>query len=317
MDWLTAAQIFALSQGILLCIIILSVRNGNRAANNILALYIGITTLGMVRHIIASTGTNLHGVVYSVFILMLLQGPILYFYVKALTDKNFSFQRRSLLHLLCLLPGVLIFLKQFFQPHPVLPITGNLFVSLQAVPELFLINDIIIFIYGVLALRLLELHRSRLENTFSAIGSVISLNWLKWLIVFFLAIRFSYIVRDLAVLLGYYPVFMGTASTFLLLNVGVIYFIAIGGLRQPLIFTHSVSKALESVEPSEEQPVSQAETKTSTVKTQTKYQKSTLNEKKINEYWSSLETLFEQQKNLYAGRPEPFSSGRTSGNFLS
>ena len=296
MDWFTAAQIFVLSQGILLCIIILSVRGGNRTANNILALYIGITTLGMVRHLMASTDTSLHGVVYGVFILVLLQGPVLYFYVKALTDKSFSFQRQSLLHLLCLLPGILIFFQQFFQLYPVLPITGNLFASRHVVPGLFLINDIIIFAYGVLALRLLELHRNRLENTFSAIGTVISLNWLKWLILFLLAVRLSYIARDLMVFLGHYPVFGGKASIFLLLNAGVIYFIAIGGLRQPLIFTSSVRKALESVEFSEQQAGSKAQTRTSAANTQIKYQKSTLNEKKINKYWSRLETLFEQQQ---------------------
>ena len=290
MDWLASAQLFVLSQGILLCVIILSVRGGNRTANNILALYVGITTLGMVRHLLVSAELPVYGAIYGLFVFLVLQGPVLYLYVKALTEKDYTFDRKSLLHLICLIPGLIIYVLKLFHNDFILPLSASQFAIHHSMPVYFLLNSAIIFAYGLMALHLLESHRSRLENTFSAIGPI-TLNWLKWLIIFVLAIRLSYIVKDLSVLLGF-AVMETKTKIFMLLNFGVIYFIAIGGLRQPLIFSGVVRKVLDEVE----SPESAKSLDTDADNTRTKYQKSALGQDKIEQVWIRLTSLFEEQQ---------------------
>ncbi|MGI9273954.1 MAG: helix-turn-helix domain-containing protein [Endozoicomonas sp.] len=295
MDWLTSAQLFVLSQGILLCVVILSVRGGNRTANTILALYIALNTTGMFMHLLIQAKIPIYSPLYGIFILLIFKGPLLFLYVRSLTDADFRFNRSLFIHALCIIPGLITYAMKMSAGDVPATLVGDQFVTNKPVPLFLLINSSIILAYGLMSLRLLETHRSRLENTFSAIGPI-TLNWLKWLIIFVLAMRLTYMVKDLAMIFGLTEI-KPKSVILMMLNFGVIYFIAIGGLRQPMIFSRSIRDVLEKVETPTAQVAPSTETDCQAQEdTKVKYQKSALGQEKLDGIWTRLITLFDEQK---------------------
>ncbi len=279
MDWLSAVQLFVLSQGLLLLVIILAVRSETPNANKLLAMFIGINTMGIALHLAVRTEAIIYQPFYIIYLLMIMKGPLIYLYVRSLTEQQFAFVRQLLIHTLCLLPGLLAWLA--IAPEQPLPSASQISEVDHAIAVFYLLNSLILFVYGVAALRLLHSHEHRLKKTFSSLGPI-TLGWLKWLIIYIITLRLTYIATGLPLSLG---LINEQPSVFLFLDFGVIYLIAIGGLRQPRIFTGEVQKVLERVEqPSltEEHP------------TQTKYERSALDDDSINRIWEKLQMCFEQ-----------------------
>ncbi|MFK0574079.1 helix-turn-helix domain-containing protein [Endozoicomonas sp.] len=283
MDWLSAVQLFVLSQGLLLLVIMLTVRSETPSANKLLAMFIGINTLGIALHLAVRTEATVYQPLYQpfyiVYLLMIMKGPLIYLYVRSLTEHQFAFTKPLLIHALCLLPGLIA----WFAIAPDEPSSSGNHTSAvdHAISVFYLLNSLILFAYGVAALRLLRSHQDRLKKTFSSLGPI-TLGWLKWLILYIITLRLAYIGTGVLLTMG---MINQQPSIFLLLDFGVIYFIAIGGLRQPRIFTGGIQEVLEKLE----QPAPPME-KTA----QNKYERSALDDHEINRIWQKLVDCFEQ-----------------------
>ncbi len=279
MDWLSAVQLFVLSQGLLLLVIILTVRSETPAANKLLAMFIGLNTMGIALHLAVRTEAIIYQPFYIIYLLMIMKGPLIYLYVRSLTENQFSFAKQLLIHALCLLPGLIAWLA--IAPDGPSSKGSQTSAVDHAIAVFYLLNSLILFVYGLAALRLLHSHEHRLKKTFSSLGPI-TLGWLKWLIIYIITLRLTYIGAGLLLSLG---VIKEQPSFFLLLDFGVIYLIAIGGLRQPRVFTGEIQKVLEKVEqpsPVEEQSIPN------------KYERSALREDEINKTWQQLTVCFEQ-----------------------
>lgn len=283
MDWLSAVQLFVLSQGLLLLVIILTVRSENPVANKLLAMFIGINTLGIALHLAVRTEVTIYQPFYIVYLLMIMKGPLIYLYVRSLTEHQFAFVKQLLTHALCLLPGLIAwFAIAPDEPSPSTPGSHSSAVD-HAISVFYLLNSLILFVYGVAALRLLRSHQHRLQKTFSSLGPI-TLGWLKWLILYIITLRLAYIGTGLLLSIG---VLSQQPSIFLLLDFGVIYLIAIGGLRQPRIFTGNIQEILKKVE----QPA--LSNKPEKVLPH-KYERSALDDSEINAIWQKLTTCFQR-----------------------
>src|SRR5690554_5852454 len=100
MNFLEEALLIAAAQGFLLCVVLLSVPSANRQANQLLVAYVGLESLHLLFLYLAHPVDQ---VVPAMSLRILfgfryLDGPVLYLYVKALTDPEFRLTRKELKH---------------------------------------------------------------------------------------------------------------------------------------------------------------------------------------------------------------------------
>ncbi|MFY0654571.1 MAG: AraC family transcriptional regulator [Cyclobacteriaceae bacterium] len=164
---------------------------------------------------------------------ILLYGPILYFYVQSLIDEQFSFRGKQLWHLF---PFVALCIIRVF----VFPNSFEYGRVLNANIELKDISLIVVIItslagYWIVTLFLLAKHRKNLKNHFSHESQKLVLNWI-WLIMLI------YIVNQLLGFLApLFKDFFGNPSDivfwFFQFNLAIFtYLLTIFGIQQPIIF---------------------------------------------------------------------------------
>ena len=308
MDWLNFAIISAVSQGFLLTVLILALQTGNRKANTLLACYVGITAFSMTLHLLVMSELKFHPGIYSLYLLNVLKGPALYLYVKALVDPEFELNKKAARHTLILVPIALGYLFVLSESFDIGSIEGKAVIRRVNATYLILLIHSIIFIYGLMALQQLELHRKRLEDSFSILENI-SLNWLKWMIIFILGIRLNYIAVEVLQAASVLPRDPRSILN-LTLNLGVIYLISIFGLRQPLIFTqhirsvlllsegraHKNSQAPNPVPVTEASPDNKNQASNTPKEASEKYKHSGLDNEAISELWNRLQTLMSSEK---------------------
>jgi len=301
MDWLNIAIISAAAQGLMLCVLILCLQVGNRTANILLATFVGIMAVVMGMQFVILSGIKLPPLVYSINLLSALTGPALYLYVRALVDADFVINRKVAWHLLALTPVALAYLLVVYTQNTVEHMDGRTLIGQLETHYINLAIHGCILVYSLCALQQLQLHRRRLEESFSVLESI-SLSWLKGLILFIIAIRFTYVLIEFLQLSGVLAREPRSLLT-LFLNLGIIYLIGIGGLRQPIIFTKNLRSVLKMSEASSgsETPNGQPEIVQPTrgVRGENlleKYQRSALSEPIIAEQWHRLEALMQDKK---------------------
>lgn len=289
MDFLEEALLVASAQGALLCAVLLSVPSGNRRANNLLVLYVGLESLHLLYlylvHPASQTVPPPH--LRLAFGLRYLDGPVLYFYVKALTNPEFRPRWRDLAHTAVLLVWLLWFGYLAIQPGW-LQLTTR---ELKALPSTVIgatFQSVILVVYASLALARVLHHRNRVQQALSAVDQL-DLRWLQWLLAAIVAISIVHILFDGLRLAGGMSA-DAKAVTNLLVTALLIYLISIGGLRQPQIFSDRVRAALEGVN-SRDDALSTGESECDA-----KYRKSGLDDNRRRELWLRVQALLEREK---------------------
>jgi AraC-like DNA-binding protein len=237
---LSLIAIIGASQGAILALVLFSQPFGFRIANQVLAIFIAIHAMRLgVYHVIYAH--QLQEVPYILFLLNLNMalGPLLYCYVKALTEPDYQWKQRELIHYLptlLMLTLSLLTLAAMDKPVDVYSWwlerqSGNL----PLLGELLLFTTAAYFIvYIAMAARRLAVHRQSIEEYFSNIDDK-QLTWI-WLVIAFCAlIAFSTFVEQIVFYvtgfsLGERQVHVTILTTLL------IYFLAYKGMRQRLIF---------------------------------------------------------------------------------
>jgi AraC-like DNA-binding protein len=238
-----------IAQGLLLALLVLLMRRNELAAPLFLSAFIFLSTLGLLGHVAGSHNVVLYAPLYSLFLLVVLKSPALYLYLRALTEPGFRWGHKELRHLLLLLPG-LIFSVGLLNNETGDTVEVLADAQAQATNVFALFMRFVVFAYTIASLRLLLRHQQFLESHFSLIEKI-SLNWLKWLLLLVLGFE--------CVRLGLYALALVEGSQpspliVLLINASIIYTVAFGGLRQPLIFTESITRVIQRAQEQAPQP---------------------------------------------------------------
>jgi AraC-like DNA-binding protein len=167
----------------------------------------------------------------------ILWGPILYFYVKSLTHKNFRFKKKDIWHAL---PFLLHFFYLTFRFHLHTAETKRMLISSNSVfpynlslyIEIFI--HVYILIYTIASFRMIMNYRSAIKDTLSSIEKV-QLSWLIFVLSgFFVKYTFDmwysigFMVTQKFLLL---PLVLSRIALFLFLNIMIFKV-----LRQPQLF---------------------------------------------------------------------------------
>ena len=247
---------FGAAQGIVLSVVLLSLKRGHRHANRVLASVLILFSISMVLHTLSHSRFFFDIPHHQGFVALLFLpfGPLIYFYVRALTSAGYvSFGRRDWCHFLpfivCTCLYIPFYWRSFRSPEP--PV-------LQAVlPGIVFVH---VVIYIVVVIKRLREHSRNIKASFSSIERI-NLNWLRALmgavVVFWLAV---------IVLEGYG---VGSEPWNIIWVLVSVFIYAIGylGMRQPEIFAGVVQEG--------ELP-------------RKKYEKSTLTPGKAKEYLDEL-----------------------------
>jgi AraC-like DNA-binding protein len=247
MPTLNDVLLMAASQGLLLCVVILSLPSANPIANRLLTVFVGFESLHLfLLHLHnAHAGESPALLLRLLFCLRLLEGPTLYLYVRALTEPAFRIDLRQLRHLwvLCIPLGWFVWLAADPQWRAMST------QELQTAPSTIFMSasqSLILFGYSYVARRRLAAHDHRLQQVLAEVDAL-SLRWLKWLTTALLVVAAGHLLLDLLRLGGVID-----ARFKYLLNLGetmaLIYVISIGGLRQPKVFTEPVRAALTAID---------------------------------------------------------------------
>ena len=283
------------AHGFFLAIVLINVNTGNVVALRLLAFLTLTFAVDLSVNFFMVSRYILHfpRLIYVESVVAFLYGPLLYFYVRALTSrKQWRFSAWQWMHLLPFVVSIVLLVPYFSLSNEILVemIYGN------ATAEEFIghwalggqIVDILprlsIGIYLALAIRQLAQHGRNIRDQFSLIEHI-SLNWLRNLLIAIGAIWVLYLIA---------LAFGGKGPVENLLNVAIVvivYTFGYMGLRQPIIFTQRDHGQLDSADTHD-----MANEKTAEAET-LKYQRSALDDD------SSKMLLAELQELMATSRP--------------
>lgn len=280
------------AQGALLCVMILSLPSAAPVANRLLALFMGMESLHLFFLYLAySYGIHSPPLpIRMLFGLRVLDAPALYLYVRAMTEYPFRLDGRCLKHLWVIAPVIAWLFYMSGVPGWLEMSTTDLQYENSTV-FWSMYHSVVFAGYGVFALQRLNRYLQRLEQALSSIESL-SLRWLRRLVGFIIAADLVHILFDalrLSHLLGPDPKIVLN----LIATLTVIYWLAIGGLRQQAIFTEPVRFALASIDraPAPEPAGPQPDAAEAAPAEAGKYVKSGLHQERIEEIWERLQRL--------------------------
>ncbi|WP_373080800.1 helix-turn-helix domain-containing protein [Zhongshania sp.] len=290
----TFAQ-FGAMQGVVLAFAILTMHYGHRIANRILALFLVVQSARLYALSFNYSASSADGqLIFQLLHLSYTYGPLVYIYTRLLTQASYRLRATALWHFTPALFGVFLFwpgglildgdLSQY-QRFEDLPIQQQSLASYASVPVY-----LSLFVYSCLSWRLLQSHRLRIREQFSAL-ELINLNWLRALIA--ICVVTAAISGTIELLRGLTAWNLGPrVASSALLSVLLILYIGIMGLRQPAIFdqgqrsharTDLLPKALQAGGPSP-------------TLVDTKYEKSALKEAHIEQLWQKLEQCMREKR---------------------
>ena len=239
------------AQGILL-IIFLFFKRENRTANNLLALLLLLISFSLFLNFLYASGLILK---IPHFIGLdnpnpFLIPPLIYFYARALTTKDFKLKPKDLFHLIPFIAYFFYVYVNFFIQDAAYKIEFLETMSNVKMPTDLLISSFLkiiqAIIYLLMSFSLLNKHTNSIKNEFSYVEKI-NLSWLK---IITLSITIIYAIRLVGITL---PIFFAELKPgFIegimeLLNVLFIYIMAYFALSQPEIFKNS--KPLKSTFP--------------------------------------------------------------------
>jgi AraC-like DNA-binding protein len=261
---------------IILALVIVIPKRGNRKANLFLAILLFFFSLGMANSIYIQSGLYL---IFPHFIgvfcpLIFTYGPLLYLYVKAHTESHFTFKIKYLLHfipyLVLMLIGKPFYLaNREFLIQTVENSVRNFPIESYLYPLLSIIQT---SIYIGLVLITLKRHNKTIKKSFSNI-SRINFSWMYQFLIEFAIIWLLVALLTVGVLLKVIPGYLKVDIIYFCVSI-LVFKMGYHGLFQPEIF------GMDSVE---------------VVK---KYKKSTLTHQNAEKY-SALLTDFMQNKKTF------------------
>lgn len=225
--------------GIFLALIIGTSKQGNHRAHRFLAWLMLSFSIGLGGGAYFASGLY-RSFPYFVTVpdtMVYLYSPLLYLYIKVLTDPGYRFSREQWFHFL---PAVLTFLYLFpvviSSPSEQVAFADNLNTAPDAMAYIVLSARLLqAAIYIGLSFRLLYVHARKVKDSFSSVDKV-NLAWMRHMIFGFMSIWLV-----VALLHGFLPRELIAAKVDdALIYLGVAFFIfGIGyrGLRQPEIFS--------------------------------------------------------------------------------
>jgi AraC-like DNA-binding protein len=279
----------AAAQGLLLSVVILSLPSANRVANRLLAFFVAVESVHLLCHMLvyAHPGQAPPLPLRMLFCLRLVNGPVLYLYVRALTDPAFRIEPGLARYLLVLAPALAWFLHMASDPAS----AATSMLELQKLPATVAMSayySVLMAAFALLARQRLSVHQHRLQQALSAVESL-SLHWLMRLLTAIIAMNLLHLSLDLLRLPGLVDA-QSKVAVNLAMTMLLIYFISIGGLRQPRVFTEPVRAALAAIDEHEERPPAMAGPERS------KYLKSGLDDERKSEIWARLKGLLERER---------------------
>jgi AraC-like DNA-binding protein len=215
------------AQGIVLSVVLLTLRHGHRTANRILACILMLFSINMILHTLSHTKYFFNIPHHSGLITLLFFpfGPLFYFYVKALTSRpgQFPFGKKEFLHFLpfgiCTILFVPFYLQSLHSDKPPF---------MQPILSGLVIMHVLIYIFVVI--KRLRDHSGNIKTSFSSLEKI-NLKWLRSLVtgvvIFWLVVLF---LEGLGVKAGPWNFIWVLVSIFM-------YSIGYLGMRQPEIFS--------------------------------------------------------------------------------
>jgi len=258
-------------QGFFLSTVLFTIKRGNRTANRILAVILLIFSLIISVHTVSHSIELFYFPSHEniLFLPGLLFGPLLYFYVKALTIPQFQPGKKNTIHFLPFILCSLIFLPLYF-------VYLN---ERQEIEQKVAIHHIIallliihIFIYISIAIKLLRIHAENIKESFSSIEKI-NLKWLRFLIIGFVIIWLAASLFEINI------IDYETFDFVWILVCIFMYLIGYKGLKQPEIFSG----------------IRQEDQITGKL-SKRKYEKSTLTEEKSREYLKKITVYMQTEK---------------------
>lgn len=243
-------------------------------ANRLLAAWLFLICIELIFALLNSKVLEM----YSFQFITFTYGPLLYLYVRFMTDPEKKFNWLNLLHFI---PFVTFFVVSVvFRSVPLVRDLRNFFdtdrfLSLRIVYGISFFLSITI--YSALSFNEIRKHQLNLKNMVSYTSGVITLNWLKIVSVsFYLAYVILFILGGLNMIGNYIP-FDPYFVIFFFIAVFSFAF-SFYGIRQPDIFGQEINEKPDGI------------------KEQVKYQRSGLKEEQAREYLSILINCMENEK---------------------
>ena len=249
METLSLLALISASQGFVLALMLFTQPFGHRMANQILAVFIGIHALRLSAYYIIFGG-KLDDYPHVVLTLNLhnAQGPLLFFYIKALTQPAFRWRKVDFLHFIPVLVISIYAVSHALFSEDLVRTSawwqGSPDEQLNTTITSFFVASALYFLaYVIVAAQRLKRHQHVIVGNFSNIEGK-DLNWL-WVIIG-LKIIASIAAFVTQFLRFFTDIDIGPRQAYALLFTTVmIYILAFMGMRQKLIFTRTSNVDVE------------------------------------------------------------------------
>lgn len=254
--------------------LLISTKKPATTANKLMAAWLFLICIELISALINITVLEM----YSFYFIAFTYGPLLYLYVKFMTDRNRLFNWLALLHFIPFL--VFFTVSVIFRAVPLMKdlrtfFAPDRFISLRIVyGTSFLLS---VTIYSLLAFINIKRHQNNLRNLISYTSGVVTLNWLKVISIgFYVAFLTLFILGGLNMIGNFIPfdpyfVIFGFITLF-----SFVY--SFYGIRQPVIFGEVVREISNDKKGSE------------------KYLKSGLKDSQAEKYLKKLILFMEAEK---------------------
>lgn len=284
MDLISIITLLGIAQGFFLGFYFIVQKMRNQRANKIVGFMFISFSVSITHFYFLRTGLyyqfpHFMGISNTMLYLF---GPLFYFYVKLLIDRNYKFRRKDALHfipfVLCCI-YIIPFLAKSGQEK--LRYLNHGMYAERIYDYFIAVSQIILlFIYLYMIRRMLKRHNIRLRNNASSVEKI-DLAWINKGIFCFLATFGVMTVLIIFQIMGYnteriFHVIIPVMVTTVIFSMGFL------GLRQQEIPV--LEGTVEEEEEEEIQPV------------RTKYEKSTLTPEKADEYLENLKCIMEKEK---------------------
>lgn len=258
-DWVVVIAIAGMAVGIFVMPLCYLLPNGNAVANRFLVPFLAVLSLSLLNNFFLHTGLiqrfpNLSAAGQFLYFAL---GPLLYLYIKALSEPRFAFRRTDWLHFVPVLVSLIAFLPVYassptekselaalyFRQLATMGAAAHdkmsAFAQLPLGMHIHLVQYLALMahiaVYAVLGLRQLRRHGAAIGQAFSDIDRI-QLNWLKYLCRLTLALCVASLLMLLA-RIAYADSFSANARVLPALIVALlIYYVGLLSLRQPVIY---------------------------------------------------------------------------------
>lgn len=224
MNFITVVTLISLVQGIFFSLVLFTIKGGNTRANRTLALLLLTTSLSFSYYAFDM-------ILPVISMCTILFGPLLYRYVRILTQADYRFTSKSLPHLIA--PGIMLTaaLKYLFNPAE--------YSQAQWLNPFYVFQVIVTLFYVLSLIRSMKKYRISLKETHSSIGKE-SLSWISSLLwIFLLFFLINAPLHIITFYLGYYDFSMKVNETTPLIISFAILFTGFNGIHSYKVFSQN------------------------------------------------------------------------------